>query len=144
MSSIKFGKFSVLISSNNLSPFLLISLGNPQCTDILWVLFTFPHSSFFLFLRLENFHCFIFKFSDSFYLLIFKKIYILLKYSWFTMFQVHSKVIQLYKYTYMIFEIIFHHRLLQDIDYSSLFYSVNLCCLLCIYFLIRNLAFYSY
>ena len=32
------------------------------------------------------------------------------------MFQVHSKVIQLYKYTYIIFEIIFHHILLQDID----------------------------
>ena len=45
-------------------------------------------------------------------------IYILLKYSWLTMFQVHSKVIQLYKYTYIIFEIIFHHRLLQDIDSS--------------------------
>ena len=28
---------------------------------------------------------------------------ILLKYVWLTMFQVHSKVIQLYKYTYIIF-----------------------------------------
>ena len=36
------------------------------------------------------------------------------------MFQVHSKVIQLYKYTYIIFETIFHHRLLKDTDYSSL------------------------
>ena len=36
------------------------------------------------------------------------------------MFQVkHSKVIQLYIYIYNIFEIIFHYRLLQDIDYSS-------------------------
>ena len=34
-----------------------------------------------------------------------------LKYSWLTMFQVHSKVIQLYIYTYIIFEIIFHYRL---------------------------------
>ena len=34
------------------------------------------------------------------------------------MFQVHSKVIQLYKYTYVIFEIIFLHRLLEDIDYD--------------------------
>ena len=31
--------------------------------------------------------------------------YFLLKYGWFTMFQVHSKVIQLYIYTYIIFEI---------------------------------------
>ena len=36
------------------------------------------------------------------------------------MIQVHSKVIQLYKYIYIIFEIIFHHRLLQDIEYSAL------------------------
>ena len=60
------------------------------------------------------------------------------------MFQMHSKVIQWYKYTYIIFEIIFHHMLLQDIDHSSLCYTVNLCFLLHIYFLIRNLAFYSY
>ena len=67
-------------------------------------------------------------------LLFFFNIYILLKYSWLTMFQVHSKVIQLYKYTYIIFEIIFHHKLLQDTDCSSLCYTVNLCCLLHIYF----------
>ena len=36
------------------------------------------------------------------------------------MFQVQSKVIQLYIYMHIIFEIIFHYRLLQDIDYSSL------------------------
>ena len=29
----------------------------------------------------------------------------------------------------IIFEIIFHHRLLQDIDYGSLRATVNLCCL---------------
>ena len=51
------------------------------------------------------------------------------------MFQVHSKVIQLYMYTYIIFEIIFHYSLLQDIDYSSLCYTTNLSCLLHIYFL---------
>ena len=40
------------------------------------------------------------------------------------MFQVHSEVTQLYIYTYIIFEIIFHHRLLlQDIDYSYLCYT---------------------
>ena len=42
------------------------------------------------------------------------------------MFQMHSKVIQLYIYPYIIFEIIFHYRLLQDKDYSSLCYIVNL------------------
>ena len=45
------------------------------------------------------------------------------------MFQVHSKVIQLYIYTYIVFEIIFHYRLLQYIDYSCLCYRVNLCSL---------------
>ena len=50
------------------------------------------------------------------------------------MFQVHSRVIQWYIYTYIIFEIIFHYRLLQDIDYSSLRYTVNLCGLLPIFF----------
>ena len=38
--------------------------------------------------------------------------YILFKYGWLTMSQVHSKVIQLYIYTYIIFQIIFHYRLL--------------------------------
>ena len=37
------------------------------------------------------------------------------------------------EYAYISFHIIFHYRLLQDIDYSSLCYTVNLCCLLCIY-----------
>ena len=60
------------------------------------------------------------------------------------MFPVHSKVIQVYIYTYIIFEVILNYKLLQDIDYSSLCYTVNLCCLLHIYFLIRNLVFYSY
>ena len=50
------------------------------------------------------------------------------------MFQVHSKVIQLYIYTYIILENIFHCRLLQDIDYSSLCYTVKFCSLLQIYF----------
>ena len=49
------------------------------------------------------------------------------------MFQVHSKVYQLY--TYIILEIIFHYSLLQDTDYSSLCYTViNICCLLQVYF----------
>ena len=41
---------------------------------------------------------------------------------------------KLYIHTYIIFEIIFHCRLLQDIEYSSLSYTVNLCCLLRIWF----------
>mgnify|MGYP000173797179 CR=1 FL=1 len=41
------------------------------------------------------------------------------------MFHVHSKEIQLY--IYIIFEIIFHYRLLQDIEYRSLCYTVNAC-----------------
>ena len=57
------------------------------------------------------------------------------------MFQVHSKVIQLYKYPYIIFQII--NRLLEDIDYGYLCSTINLCCLLHIYLIIRNLAFYS-
>ena len=60
------------------------------------------------------------------------------------MFQVQSKVIQLFKSTYIIFKIIFHPKLLQYIQYSSLSYTVNLCCLLHIYFLIKSLASYSY
>ena len=43
------------------------------------------------------------------------------------MFQVHSNVIQLYVYTYIIFKINFHYRLLQDIDYTSVCYTVKLC-----------------
>ena len=45
------------------------------------------------------------------------------------MFQVQSKVIQLYKYTYIIFEIIFHHRLLQDIDSSPTLHNPMDCSL---------------
>ena len=59
--------------------------------------------------------------------IFFLSIYILLKYSWLTVFQVHSKVIQLH--TYIIFQIISHYRLLQDFYYSSLGYTVNLCCI---------------
>ena len=54
------------------------------------------------------------------------------------MFQVYSKVIQLYIQLYMIyililFQILFHYRLLQDIEYSSLCYTVGPCCLFYIY-----------
>ena len=49
-----------------------------------------------------------------------KYLYILLKSSWLTVLQVHSKVIQLKKYTDIIFQISFHYRLLQDTDYGTL------------------------
>ena len=52
--------------------------------------------------------------------LFFLSIYILLKYSWLTVFQVHSKVIQLYVYTYITFEIIFHYRLLWDFPVAQM------------------------
>ena len=42
-------------------------------------------------------------FSFQIHMIFFLNIYILLKYSWLTVFQVHSKVIQLYIYTYIIF-----------------------------------------
>ena len=46
----------------------------------------------------------------SVYMIFFSNIYFI-EVSWLTMFQVHSKVIQLYIYIYS-FEIIFHYRLL--------------------------------
>ena len=59
-------------------------------------------------------------------IIFFLNIYILLKCSWLTVFQVHSKVFQLYIYTYIIFQIIFNYSLLQDIDNSPLWYIANL------------------
>ena len=35
-------------------------------------------------------------------------------------------VIQLHIFTHIVFEVIFHYRLLQDIDYSPLSHTVNL------------------
>ena len=61
-------------------------------------------SSFFL-------SCFLFSFSNLYFFL---NIFILLKYSWLTMFQVHNKVIQLYIYTYIIF------RLFSIIGYDKI------------------------
>ena len=57
-------------------------------------------------------------------------------YSWFTMlclFQVYSKAAQLYvhiythTHIYILFQILFHCRLLQDLGYSSLYYTVGPC-----------------
>ena len=43
------------------------------------------------------------------------------------MFQVYSKVIQLYIYVYILFQILFHYKLLQVMEYSSLYYTVGSC-----------------
>ena len=45
----------------------------------------------------------------------------------------YSKVIQLYKYIYTLFQIIFHYRLLKDIEYSSPGYTVGPSCLPILY-----------
>ena len=65
--------------------------------------------------------------------------YILYTYSWFIMcywFLLYNKVIQFYTYIYIYiyiyiytqFHILFHCGLSQDIEYSSLCYTVGLCC----------------
>ena len=70
--------------------------------------------------------------SKHYYFLIF---IFLLTYSWCTMFQVYSSDSVTYTYTYIcintciLFQIIFHYKLLQDIEYSSLCYTVGPCCL---------------
>ena len=51
-------------------------------------------------------------------------------------FQVYSKMIQLYISIYIIFQILFHHRLLQDIEYSSLCYTVGPCSLPTLYIVV--------
>ena len=53
----------------------------------------------------------------------------LLKYGWFTTcyLLLYSKVIQLY--IYILFHILFHYGLSQDIKYSSLCYIIGPCCL---------------
>ena len=66
-----------------------------------------------------------------------------LKCSWFITscwLQMYSKLIQLYIqtfyiciYIYIIFYIPFHYGLLQDIEYSSLCYTVGPCCLSILY-----------
>ena len=43
------------------------------------------------------------------------------------MFQVYSTMIQFYIYIYILFQILFHYKLLQEIEYSSLCYTVCGC-----------------
>ena len=53
------------------------------------------------------------------------------------MFQVYNKVVQLYIFIciqiYIFLKILFHYSLLQDIEYSSLCYTENHCCLKILY-----------
>ena len=56
-------------------------------------------------------------------------LFFLLKYNWFTMFQVYSKVIQICTHTYILFQIFFHYGLWQGTEYSSLGCTVGPCCL---------------
>ena len=50
------------------------------------------------------------------------------------MFQVYSKVIV--SHIYILFQILFHYKLLQDIEYSSLCYTVGSCCLSILFYFI--------
>ena len=58
------------------------------------------------------------------------------------MFQVYNKVTQLYvcvyvcMYIYILFQILFHYSLLQDIEYSSLCYTVGPYCLSILYIVV--------
>ena len=71
---------------------------------------------------------------------LFVLVYLFLKYSWFIMlslFLVYNKVIQICIYIhihiYTLFHILYHYGLLQDIGYSSLYYTARLCCLYILY-----------
>ena len=48
----------------------------------------------------------------------------------------YGKVIQLYIYIYILFQILFHYRFLQDIDFSSPCYIVGACCLSLLYIVV--------
>ena len=90
-----------------------------------------------------------FKHSDQHFLEFFSYIYIHTQtYIYFIELQLTYNVPcaqQGDSFIHIIFEIIFHYRLLQVTGDSCLCYTVNLCCLLHIYiFVLRNLAFYSY
>ena len=63
-------------------------------------------------------------------------IYFLLKYSGFTIFQVYHKVIQFYIIYVYSFSDSFPYRLLQGIEYSSLCYTVDPCCLYILYIVV--------
>ena len=50
-------------------------------------------------------------------------------------FQVYSTVIllRIHRHTYLLSQLLFHYRLLQNSQYNSLFYTVGPCCLFYIY-----------
>ena len=55
------------------------------------------------------------------------------------MLQVYSQVIRLYTYIiyiYILFHILFHHRLSQNINYVSLCYTIGPCCLSILYIIV--------
>ena len=64
------------------------------------------------------------------------KVFFLLKYSWFTVFQVNSQVSQLYIYVSILLQFILHCRLLQNIEYSSQCYRVDPCWLSILYIVV--------
>lgn len=61
-----------------------------------------------------------------------------LKYSWFVMFQVYIQVVQtdICICESELLQVLFHYRLLQDTEYSSLFYTVGPCCISVLYILV--------
>ena len=70
-----------------------------------------------------------------------------LKYSWFTIlcyFQVYSSDSDIYIYIcyicyiYIFFQILFHYRLWQDIEYNSLCSTVGSCCLSVLYIVVLS------
>ena len=65
--------------------------------------------------------------------------FFLLKYIQFTMFcesLLYSKVTQLYTYRHSFFYILFHYGLSQDIEYSSLYYTIGPYCLTILYIIV--------
>ena len=50
--------------------------------------------------------------------------------------QQSDSVIYVYVYIYILFQIIFHFKLLQDIEFSSLCYRVYPCCLSILYIVV--------
>ena len=62
-----------------------------------------------------------------------------MKYSWITMLcesLLYSKVTHLFTYIYILFLILFHYGLSQDIENSSLHYTVGPCCLSILYIVV--------
>ena len=66
---------------------------------------------------------------NLFCLCLFVFIEILLIYNTVLVSGIQCKLIQLYTCVYTLFQILFHYRLLQNIEYSSMCYTVRPCCL---------------